>query len=54
MEVLSLTPSVSKQCKDTMPAFSGDTMYPYVGKLVANLTLAQLKTLDCKSHLLLT
>lgn len=23
-------------------------MYPYVGKLVANLTLAQLKTLDCQ------
>ncbi len=24
-------------------------MYPYVGKYIANLTLAQIKTLDCGS-----
>lgn len=29
--------------------FPGDPMYPYVGKLIANLTLAQIKTLDCGS-----
>lgn len=35
---------------DTSPAFSGDEMFPYVGKSVANLTLAQIKTLDCGSE----
>ncbi|KAI9639087.1 Glycerophosphoryl diester phosphodiesterase [Dioszegia hungarica] len=37
------------KCKDSAPAFANDTMYPYVGKNVANLTLAQIKTLDCGS-----
>lgn len=27
----------------------GDPTYPYVGKFIANLTLAQIKTLDCGS-----
>ena len=36
------------KCKDTQPATANDPVFPYVGKLVANLTLAQLKTLDCK------
>ena len=29
------------------PAFPGDPQYPYVGKLVHDLTLAQIRTLDC-------
>lgn len=37
------------KCKDTGAAFSNDPFYPYVGKNVANLTLAQIKTLDCGS-----
>jgi glycerophosphoryl diester phosphodiesterase len=37
------------KCRDTGPAFEGDEIYPYVGKNVANLTLAQIKTLDCGS-----
>ena len=37
------------KCRDTQPAFEGDEIYPYVGKNVANLTLAQIKTLDCGS-----
>ena len=35
------------ECRDTAPAFPGDPAHPYVGKLVKDLTLAQLKTLDC-------
>ncbi|TDL28770.1 PLC-like phosphodiesterase [Rickenella mellea] len=40
---------VHTKCSDTSPAFPGDSDYPYVGKYIANLTLAQLKTLDCGS-----
>jgi len=35
------------QCSDTGPAFAGDPAYPYVGKLIRELTLAQIRTLDC-------
>jgi glycerophosphoryl diester phosphodiesterase len=35
------------KCADTAPAFAGDQQYPYVGKLVHDLTLAQIRTLDC-------
>lgn len=35
------------KCTDTAPAFAGDPSYPYVGKLVKDLTLQQLRTLDC-------
>ncbi|KAF9267066.1 PLC-like phosphodiesterase [Marasmius fiardii PR-910] len=38
------------KCKDTKPAFKNDPQFPYVGKFVANLTLAQIKTLDCGSE----
>ncbi|QRV91199.1 glycerophosphoryl diester phosphodiesterase [Ceratobasidium sp. AG-Ba] len=38
------------KCKDTKPVTQGDPLYPYVGKYVANLTLAQIKTLDCGSE----
>ncbi len=35
------------QCADTGPAFAGDPEYPYVGKFVHELTLVQIRTLDC-------
>ncbi|WP_406813859.1 glycerophosphodiester phosphodiesterase [Mycobacterium sp. M23085] len=35
------------KCADTAPAVVGDPQYPYVGKLVHELTLAQVDTLDC-------
>jgi len=37
----------SQRCSDTGAAFAGDPSYPYVGKLVHDLTLAQIHTLDC-------
>jgi glycerophosphoryl diester phosphodiesterase len=37
----------AEKCVDTAPAFTGDPQYPYVGKLVHELTLAQIHTLDC-------
>jgi glycerophosphoryl diester phosphodiesterase len=33
-------------CQDTAPATPGDPMYPYVGRMLRELTLAQLKTID--------
>lgn len=39
------------KCSDTGPAFAGDPQYPYVGRRVGELELAQLRTLDC-GHLL--
>jgi len=41
----------AKKCVDTAPAFAGDPQYPYVGKLVHELTLAQIRTLDCGRRL---
>jgi glycerophosphoryl diester phosphodiesterase len=35
------------KCADTGPVVADDPQYPYVGKLVHDLTLAQLHTLDC-------
>ncbi|GII01647.1 glycerophosphodiester phosphodiesterase family protein [Planobispora takensis] len=32
---------------DVRPAFRGDPLFPYVGRPVGSLTLAQLRTLDC-------
>jgi len=40
-----------EKCADTAPAFDGDPQYPYVGKLVHELTLAQVDTLDCGRQL---
>jgi glycerophosphoryl diester phosphodiesterase len=40
----------AEKCNDTAPAFEGDPLFPYVGRFVANLTLAQIKTLDCGSE----
>ncbi|MCV7395834.1 glycerophosphodiester phosphodiesterase [Mycobacterium paraseoulense] len=39
------------KCADTAPAFAGDPQYPYVGKLVHELTLSQIRTLDCGRRL---
>jgi glycerophosphoryl diester phosphodiesterase len=36
-----------RKCQDTAPATPGDTDFPYVGRYVNTLTLAQLRTLDC-------
>ncbi|HEU5159549.1 MAG TPA: glycerophosphodiester phosphodiesterase family protein [Streptosporangiaceae bacterium] len=41
-----------RKCADTAPAAPGDPEYPYVGKFVNTLTLAQVKTLDCGSKTL--
>jgi glycerophosphoryl diester phosphodiesterase len=41
----------AEKCVDTGPAFAGDPQYPYVGKLVHELSLAQLRTLDCGRRL---
>ncbi|MFF8406842.1 glycerophosphodiester phosphodiesterase family protein [Streptomyces sp. NPDC015684] len=35
------------KCADTGPVTPGDPLYPYVGKYIKDLTLAQIKTLDC-------
>lgn len=35
------------KCFDTAPVSPGDPQFPYVGKLVRDLTLAQIRTLDC-------
>ncbi|MCB5274714.1 Glycerophosphoryl diester phosphodiesterase [Arthrobacter sp. SO5] len=35
------------KCQDTAPAAPGDAAFPYVGDRVAELSLAQVKTLDC-------
>lgn len=40
-----------EKCSDTAPAFPSDPRYPYVGKLVHELTLAQIRTLDCGKRL---
>ncbi len=39
------------KCSDTGPAFPGDPQFPYVGKPVHELTLTQLRTLDCGQQL---
>jgi glycerophosphoryl diester phosphodiesterase len=36
-----------EKCADTGPAFAADPQYPYVGKFVHDLTLAQVRTLNC-------
>jgi glycerophosphoryl diester phosphodiesterase len=39
------------KCSDTAPVTPGDPQFPYVGKLVVDLTAAQLGTLDCGKRL---
>jgi len=36
-------------CRDTHAASAGDPRFPYLGRPVADLTLAELRTLDCDS-----
>jgi glycerophosphoryl diester phosphodiesterase len=35
------------KCQDTAPVFPGDPEFPYVGDFITNLTLAQVKTINC-------
>ncbi|MEV7289059.1 glycerophosphodiester phosphodiesterase family protein [Streptomyces sp. NPDC093252] len=35
------------KCRDTGPVAAGDPVYPYVGKYIKDLTLAQIRTMDC-------
>ncbi|MGU3291992.1 glycerophosphodiester phosphodiesterase family protein [Williamsia sp. M5A3_1d] len=35
------------KCRDTAPATPGDRQFPYVGSYIRDLTLAQIRTLDC-------
>lgn len=35
------------KCTDTAPAFAGDPQFPYVGQFTHDLTLEQIRTLDC-------
>jgi glycerophosphoryl diester phosphodiesterase len=35
------------KCADTAPVSVGDPQYPYVGKLIHDLTLVQIRTLNC-------
>ena len=37
----------TQKCQDTGPAFPGDPAYPYVGKYIKDLTLAEIKTMNC-------
>ncbi|MEO3873421.1 glycerophosphodiester phosphodiesterase family protein [Nonomuraea sp. B12E4] len=37
----------AQKCRDTAPVSPGDPMFPYVGKFIKDLTLAQIKTMDC-------
>ncbi|WP_020574628.1 glycerophosphodiester phosphodiesterase family protein [Actinopolymorpha alba] len=38
-----------RKCRDTAPATPGDPEFPYVGKYINTLSLAQVRTLDCGS-----
>ena len=40
------------KCQDTAPATADDPEYPYVGKYINTLSLAQVRTLDCGSKTL--
>ncbi|WP_282779721.1 glycerophosphodiester phosphodiesterase [Nocardia sp. CC201C] len=40
-----------EKCSDTAPATPDDPQYPYVGKLVHDLTYTQIQTLDCGKRL---
>jgi glycerophosphoryl diester phosphodiesterase len=37
----------AQKCRDTAPVTPGDPTYPYVGKFIKDLTLAQIKTMNC-------
>lgn len=40
------------KCQDTAPAWPGDSQFPYVGKYIKDLTLEQVRTMDCGSQTL--
>jgi len=42
----------ARKCQDTAPVAPGDPEFPYVGKYINTLTLAQVKTMDCGSRTL--
>ncbi|HEX2316883.1 MAG TPA: glycerophosphodiester phosphodiesterase family protein [Thermomonospora sp.] len=42
----------SRKCRDTAPLTPGDPEFPYVGKYIHTLTLAQVRTMDCGSQTL--
>jgi glycerophosphoryl diester phosphodiesterase len=42
----------ASHCVDTAPVRAGDPLFPYVGRRVHDLTLAQIKTIDCGSKTL--
>ena len=37
----------AQKCQDTGPVRPGDPAYPYVGKFIKDLTLAQIRTMNC-------
>ena len=37
----------ASKCADTIPAFAGDSAFPYADDRVRDLTLAQIRTMDC-------
>jgi glycerophosphoryl diester phosphodiesterase len=37
----------AQKCRDTAPVTPGDPQYPYVGRYIKDLTLAQIRTMDC-------
>ncbi|MFE4454205.1 glycerophosphodiester phosphodiesterase family protein [Streptomyces sp. NPDC056796] len=37
----------AQKCRDTGPVTPGDPAYPYVGKYIKDLTLAQIRRMDC-------
>ncbi|MEH6943842.1 glycerophosphodiester phosphodiesterase [Bacillus sp. JJ722] len=39
-----------RNCKDTRPLNTGDPEFPYVGKYIKDLTLEQIRTLDCGTN----
>ena len=41
---------LAHRCLDTAPATTNDADFPYVGKYIKDLTLAQVRTLDCGSQ----
>ncbi|MDO9477955.1 MAG: glycerophosphodiester phosphodiesterase family protein, partial [Pseudohongiella sp.] len=41
---------LAHRCLDTAPAFANDEDFPYAGKYIKDLTLAQVRTLDCGSQ----
>ncbi|MER5491744.1 glycerophosphodiester phosphodiesterase [Streptomyces sp. NPDC002454] len=42
----------ASKCRDTGPVVPGDPQYPYVGDYIVNLSLAQVRTLDCGTQTL--